>query len=437
MKTINDFLPLAGILVKELSEQINLGNIGLIEIEEKIVEFINQIGHLLLKDVVERIREPVIENHIMVDGKNAFYRNMQNLRFRNRFGQEIIRNRRAYSVEGQSKGYYPFDEKIGMDKCWKYSPLMTFLQSLFGGCEPYSPASKKLSKALGFNISSTAIQNNTELTGSRLEHHPFKVIPENKQNEECNVMVVEIDGTMSPQITQKEGITGRESLKLPTEYKECNIIAVQKYKNDKKIDEWIGAQYGPRKIFDNYAHQVGLRMGQLKTEETVFIADGAKHNWEIQLDNFPGSTCILDFYHATEHLSTFCELFKNKKNGRKKYDIWYKMLYDGEIVQVLSEMKKSLEEKISNTDEALKHYNYFENNKSRMQYDLYREKGFPIGSGLVEGKCKLVVGKRFKGNGMRWKKADNEAVLKVRLAVLNNTLDQAFKPDPRMWEKAS
>jgi hypothetical protein len=38
---------------------------------------------------------------------------------------------------------------------------------------------------------------------------------------------------------------------------------------------------------------------------------------------------------------------------------------------------------------------------------------------------------------MRWKKADNEAVLKVRLAVLNNALDQAFKPDPRIWKKAS
>ena len=437
MKTFNEFLPLAGILVKELSEQINMGNIGLKETEEKIVEFINQIGHLLLKDVVEGIKEPVMENHIMVDGKDAYYRNMQNLRFRNRFGEEIIQSRRAYSVKEQSKGYYPLDEKLGIDKCWKFSPLMTYLQSLFGGCEPFSPAANKLSIAIGFNMSATALQNNTELTGSRLEQHPFKVIPENKQNEVSNVMVVEIDGTMSPQIAQKEGITGRKSLKLPTEYKECNIIAIQKYKDEKKIDEWTGALYGPRKLFDNYVHQAGLRMGQLQAEEIVFIADGAKHNWEIQLDNFPDATSILDFYHATEHLSAFCELFKNKKKGRKQYDIWYNMLYEGEILQVMSEMKKSLEEKISNNDEALKHYNYFENNKNRMQYDLYREKGFPIGSGLVEGKCKLVVGKRFKGNGMRWKKADNEAVLKVRLAVLNNTLDQAFKPDPQIWKKAS
>jgi hypothetical protein len=125
LKTINEFLPLADILVKELFEQINMGNIGLKEAEEKIVEFINKIGHLMLKDVVEKIREPVLENHIILAGKNAFYTDMQNLRFRNRFGQEIIRSRRVYSVEGQSKGYYPLDEKSGMDKCWKYSPLMT------------------------------------------------------------------------------------------------------------------------------------------------------------------------------------------------------------------------------------------------------------------------------------------------------------------------
>lgn len=36
-----------------------------------------------------------------------------------------------------------------------------------------------------------------------------------------------------------------------------------------------------------------------------------------------------------------------------------------------------------------------------MDYDIYKAKGYPIGSGLVEGQCKLVVNRRFKGNGMR------------------------------------
>ena len=62
-----------------------------------------------------------------------------------------------------------------------------------------------------------------------------------------------------------------------------------------------------------------------------------------------------------------------------------------------------------------------------MDYSLYREKGYPIGSGMVEGACKFVVGKRFKSSGMRWKKIDNEAVLDVRLAIINETLQFLFE----------
>jgi len=107
------------------------------------------------------------------------------------------------------------------------------------------------------------------------------------------------------------------------------------------------------------------------------------------------------------------------------------MLYDGEILQFFHELNQAIEEKISNKHEALKHYNYFKNNKERMHYDEYRNKEYPIRSALVEGTCKLVVGKRFKGNGMRWKKKDNESVLKVRLAIINGILEGVFKPTPK------
>jgi hypothetical protein len=72
--------------------------------------------------------------------------------------------------------------------------------------------------------------------------------------------------------------------------------------------------------------------------------------------------------------------------------------------------------------------NYFSVNKNRMEYDSYRSQDWPCGSGLVEGSCKLVVGKRFKGNGMRWRKKDNEDVLNVRLYAINDRLDDVFLP---------
>lgn len=109
------------------------------------------------------------------------------------------------------------------------------------------------------------------------------------------------------------------------------------------------------------------------------------------------------------------------------------MLLEGRILEVLEDMKSAVYRmrKLSDSDAGVKHINYFKNNRTRMAYDLYKEQEIPIGSGLVEGQCKLVVNRRFKGNGMRWKSADNEAVLDVRLAILNNRLEESFRPKPR------
>jgi hypothetical protein len=68
-----------------------------------------------------------------------------------------------------------------------------------------------------------------------------------------------------------------------------------------------------------------------------------------------------------------------------------------------------------------------------MRCDEYHRKGWPMGSGKVEGSCKYVIGKRFKRNGMLWKKQDNEAVLERRLAKLNSAPKSYFAAQPRQW----
>ena len=72
-----------------------------------------------------------------------------------------------------------------------------------------------------------------------------------------------------------------------------------------------------------------------------------------------------------------------------------------------------------------------------MNYDELKSAGLPIGSGLLEGACKYVIGKRFKGSGMRSKKKDNESVLKVRLSKLNEKLHEYFQPNPQNWTVAA
>jgi hypothetical protein len=347
-----------------------------------------------------------------------------------------VRARRCYKFVNKEGGWYPLDEKLGIDYEGRFSPLMTYLQALYGASEPYERSEQLLSESIGFHVSATAIQRNTEMTGKRIDGIPYRMIPAEKREESCELMVVEIDGTMSPQIREKEGISGRKSLCEPTEYKECNLIVVEKYAGGECRDRWVGGCYGPRREFDTYVRRTGIQMGQLKAAEVAFVADGAKTNWEIQRTNFPEATAILDFYHATEHLSGFCDLFPRAETSHLSYKRWRVMLLEGEVLQVIAEMKEALRN-ISDKNKGWGEINYFENNRDRMHYKDYMNRGFPIGSGVVEGSCKSVIGKRFKGSGMRWKKTDNEKVLKVRLVKLNGLLSNYFIPKPRMWSIAA
>lgn len=433
---LREFILQSEEIIKQLSEGINHSETSLKEAEEKIVEHINRLGQIMVDEVVEGLKEPVIENRIIVGEKVAVFDGVRNLRFINRFGGVTVKPRRCYKYLNHKGGYYPLDEKLGIDGCSGFSPLMTYLQALFGACESFERSEELLSSSMGFAVSATAIQRNTEATGARIDDRPYRMIAEEKRHESCELMVVEMDGTMSPQIHEEKGVTGRESLKQPTEYKECNLVIVEKHKGEKRIDQWIGARYGPRKNFEEHVRRTGLQMGQLVAEKIVFLADGARTNWEIQMTNFPEAVPILDFYHASEHLGDFCKLMKDPKTGQHRYERWVKMLLDGEVLQVIAEMKEALKE-TPNRSEGVKEINYYLKNRDRMKYKEYKDKGYPIGSGIVEGACKFVIGKRFKGSGMRWKKADNEKVLKVRLAKLNGLLRSYFVPEPQSWTLAA
>ena len=429
---LNELILQGSEIVNELSKAIEDRRIGLKEVEERILEYVNRIGALMVEEVVEGVREPHYENRVYVEGQEAVFDQKRNLRFRNRFGGQTVRSRRCYKFLGERGGYYPLDELLGLDKCGGFSPLMTFLQVLFGSSRPFEESGELISEVLGFGVSATAVQRNTEEAGEQLDDNPFHVIDKHQRGRSCEVMIVEMDSTTSPQIHQEEGIRGRESLKQPTEWKMCHVGTIQKFGGGELDCEWSVARYGRLESFGLHLGRSGLAMGMEGAQKVVFLSDGLRANWQICFDHFPGAIQILDFYHASEHLGEFCRLFKNPETGQQRYGKWYQMLLDGEVLQVMAEMRSTMEQ-LSNTEEGWGHCAYFKNNVERMKYQEYRDAGLPIGSGKVEGGCKYIVGKRFKGSGMRWKKQDNERVLRARMAKINRYLEPHYRPTPRSY----
>ncbi len=53
-----------------------------------------------------------------------------------------------------------------------------------------------------------------------------------------------------------------------------------------------------------------------------------------------------------------------------------------------------------------------QNKKGRMDYAAWVEESLPIGSGVTEAACKVIVKQRLCGSGMKWKEPGAAAVLK-------------------------
>jgi hypothetical protein len=422
-----------GLLVKELSEGMNHEGLDLQRVEERILRFVYELAGQMEQEIIAGLEEPTSENSVVVGDRVAVYSGERNLRYRNRFGGTTVIPRRCYKYRDGSGGWSPLDEKLGLDRCLGYSPLMSYLLTSFGASEPYGHGAELLAEALGFPVSATAVQRNTEAAGEGLPENPYQQIESHRQQERCQLMVVEVDGTISAQIEEQQGVSGRESLKAPTEWKECNVAVIEKHFSGKRsVERWTGGRYGKFCEFDPYVGRAGMAMGQHHAKRIAFIADGAPKNWELQKTNFPMAIQILDFYHASEHLAAFCELLPEGKEAARRYRRWREMLLEGQAIQMITELRRWAE-RTSDRTEAIREIEYFKSNLPRMDYDRYRDEGLPLGSGLVEGSCKFLVGKRFKGNGMRWKRADNTRVLKARLAKINGTLQRHFAPRPQKW----
>ena len=59
-------------------------------------------------------------------------------------------------------------------------------------------------------------------------------------------------------------------------------------------------------------------------------------------------------------------------------------------------------ERQSWSEEARSAIQYLEQRADRMDYPAYKGRGWPIGSGQVEGMNKHVIGARMKRSGMQW-----------------------------------
>jgi hypothetical protein len=152
----------------------------------------------------------------------------------------------------------------------------------------------------------------------------------------------------------------------------------------------------------------------------VGIADGAKGNWEFLEPRT--EVQILDFYHAAEYLSDAAAVLFAGRAAEK--ETWleercHRLKHEsGAAAAILKELQRLSTESRTAKDPAdvKKAITYFgnQNPQGRMDYPRWAEANLPIGSGVTEAACKVIVKQRLCGSGMKWKEPGAAAVLSVR-----------------------
>ncbi len=179
-------------------------------------------------------------------------------------------------------------------------------------------------------------------------------------------------------------------------------------------------EYGKLTFFDRFDREIERIKAAHPAARYVGLADGAKDNWTYL--EFRTDVQVVDFYHATQYLWSAAEdLFAADGAGMREWvDSWCHRLKheSGSAQALIADLevrgealgRKRLPAKLEGA------LTYFRNQArgDRMAYADLVEHHIPIGSGVTEAACKVLVKQRLCGSGMRRKERGAAAVLSLR-----------------------
>lgn len=161
--------------------------------------------------------------------------------------------------------------------------------------------------------------------------------------------------------------------------------------------------FGP--LLANAAYERGFHAAPRK----AFVADGSSTNWSVWRNYFSHYTPILDFVHALMYVYAAAMAGRNANEGWLHYRDWAQWLWSGDIDRLLTALQQRQQElglpekKETGTprSQVAHSLHYLTNQKGRMKYNEYRQKGLPITSSPIESTIKQI-NRRIKGTEKFW-----------------------------------
>ena len=426
----------------ELDFQSAIGFIG------QIKEVVSELGRHVVKSYFESMDESVTS--IESGSKRYLNKGQSKKEVITSLGKIAI-TRSYYQHRSGGKSLFPLDEKLGV----KGEILMPDVKEVvLYSCAHNTPeeSARLLEKCSFIKLHPTQIKRAVNNINEFIEAHSPEIMENVRQNEpvpDSDLLACSLDGVNV--LLNENGKKRGRPMERPTSkenasassYKNAMCGSISHYKvtdiDGVKTPERMDTKYiarMPEKNYPTFKHEFEEELKSVNPSPSVtklVITDAHKSISGYLKNNpaFVGYQRIIDFYHASEHLSLLSEAMHGKSTA--KASEWYKKYRN-----ILKTQKQGVSKLIRSVEyylvsqsyskprdkEIRKHLGYFKKHKKFMKYGDYLQKGWPIGSGVIEAACKSVVKQRMCRSGQRWSIKGGQAILNLRAKVKSNRWEE-------------
>lgn len=327
------------------------------------------------------------------------------MRVRHRWGSSFVPAQRLISKDGQH-AFMLLDPNLDHSG-WTPAPLA--LLTDLAARLPFEEAAL-VATNFGLRVSSSDLERLTAPAANAVRDETFERLHEHAQHdppppgspEQGRVWMLELDGVVVLERATEGSCSG-------IEIKNVTLYPIKSPNRRLVVADVRTAE-------ELYAVVLGLlRLAGVTSNDTlVGLGDGAV--WIERIIDTYCDVAITDCFHAASYLEeVMLALGWEDAQRAATRAAWCRGEIDARAW--LMEFVPSPEVWLTWSEEAVTALRYLEERVQRMRYPHFRGRGFAIGSGVIEGLNKSVIGSRMKRSGMQWSRSGAARMAALRAWV--------------------
>ena len=405
-------------------EELTLVQPDLGQLEQSIGTMLKSIGAGLLQRMVNRGRNGYQGSSIPCSCGNSLRFVGHRCRSVHTLWGWITIRRAYYHCPTCHRSDMPYDQDSGLG-AEQLSPALAQACCLLAVDDSFAESVRKIEQLFGEALADTTVEDLVHQVGA------VSAQPQERQRQEFETTRQIPAAEAQPQrlYVSVDGTTAHER----DGWHEAKVGCIYWEDQQFRRHSYYVGRFCDSETFGWYLWLAACRWGLRSAEEVIYLGDGApwiRSEWR---RHFQRAVFIIDWYHVSEHLWDCGKIVFGE--GTVQTQQWVEerlsLLWNGHTRDLLEDLQQQRRSRRGKQRQALDDLiRYVSTNEEQMRYDVFRDRGYDIGSGSVEGACKHVVGKRLKQSGMIWTRPGSSATLALRITWLNGEWDTFWRNHP-------